>query len=189
MKVIQNIDQVEIILRESKVEVKDRLIFNRFWNKVNIKDNIEDCWDWKASTNMNGYGLFYFGKVMGAHRVAYILTKGSIPDGLQVQHLCNNKKCCNPNHLELGDNSDNAIYLYRCSVQDGTVESIGNTILTADNVREIHRIYECTGKPRRLNWQFTEPIAQKFGIGKHQVGEIIRGKQWRHIYEEFNGKK
>jgi hypothetical protein len=59
------------------------------------------CWTWTACILQNGYGgVRLKGKLMRAHRVVYELLVGKIPDGLQLDHLCRNRKCVNPAHLE-----------------------------------------------------------------------------------------
>lgn len=59
------------------------------------------CWQWKRSLNSRGYGLISErGVVLLAHRVSYELHVGAIPEGLQIDHLCRNKACVNPGHLE-----------------------------------------------------------------------------------------
>lgn len=66
------------------------------------------CWIWTAATTGNGYGVFYLGgKLLTAHRASYILYRGSVPDGLDVDHLCRNRLCVNPNHLEIVTRSIN----------------------------------------------------------------------------------
>jgi len=70
----------------------------RFWSKV---DKTDTCWLWTASIGTHGYGLFSAGYPMvGAHRYAYELTHGPIPDGLDLDHLCRVRHCVNPAHLE-----------------------------------------------------------------------------------------
>lgn len=71
---------------------------DRFWAKV---DKTDDCWLWTASTN-NGYGSISLGarKRVQAHRFAYELLVGPIPDGLELDHLCRVRHCVNPAHLE-----------------------------------------------------------------------------------------
>jgi hypothetical protein len=73
-------------------------LHTRFWSKVNA-DGI--CWQWTASLNTGGYGQFRLGKSMRlAHRVAYEILVSPIPDGLDLDHLCRNRGCVNPDHLE-----------------------------------------------------------------------------------------
>lgn len=59
------------------------------------------CWAWTGAFNSRGYGCFAInGKSQLSHRVAYSLLVGAIEPGLEVDHLCRNKRCCNPAHLE-----------------------------------------------------------------------------------------
>ena len=75
----------------------------RFWPKVSRLGE-DDCWEWLASRQPHGYGQFAIGRQRGgmttAHRVAYELMFGPIPEGLSIDHLCRNKGCVNPAHLE-----------------------------------------------------------------------------------------
>lgn len=68
----------------------------RFWLKVK---KTEVCWEWLGGrlNDNKPYGLF---AGTSAHRVAYSLVKGDIPEGLQIDHLCKNRLCVNPDHLE-----------------------------------------------------------------------------------------
>jgi hypothetical protein len=69
----------------------------RFWSKVDKSGN---CWNWTAYKNAQGYGRFMFNeKVRMAHRVAFELEHGSIPEGLEIDHMCHNESCVNPGHL------------------------------------------------------------------------------------------
>lgn len=55
------------------------------------------CWEWIGTLSQEGYGRF---EKDFSHRVSYRKHVGEIPDGLQIDHLCRNRKCCNPEHLE-----------------------------------------------------------------------------------------
>lgn len=71
----------------------------RFAEKYRVDDS--GCWIWTACTHQFGYGEFRFrGKCARAHRVAYELLVGPIPEGLTIDHLCRVRNCVNPAHLE-----------------------------------------------------------------------------------------
>jgi hypothetical protein len=80
----------------------------RFWSKVDKQGSpsahapeLGPCWVWTASLTAYGYGQFGFRKrVVRAHRVAYELSIGPIPQGLELDHLCRVHECVNPSHLE-----------------------------------------------------------------------------------------
>lgn len=71
-----------------------------------IKTGIDTCWKWDGAKLKHGYGRYSGGLL--AHRIAYELLVGPIPQGLLVLHSCDNPECTNPKHLFLGDHSDNA---------------------------------------------------------------------------------
>lgn len=72
-----------------------------FWARVDKSGGPDACWEWQGSKQALGYGqVGWKGRVLVAHRLAYTLTHGPIPEGMQVHHKCNNPPCCNPSHLE-----------------------------------------------------------------------------------------
>ena len=76
---------------------------DRFWAKVDKGDD-DDCWRWTASIYANGYGQF---DQSGAHRFSYEINHGAIPHGMVIDHLCRERSCVNPSHLELVTQSIN----------------------------------------------------------------------------------
>ncbi len=74
----------------------------RFWAKVQSQSS--DCWEWTAYRNRGGYGVFGIdgrrGNTALAHRLAYETLVESIPSGLECDHLCRNRACVNPAHIE-----------------------------------------------------------------------------------------
>ena len=99
----------------SPVEDPDRVDY--FRERVALAGDNE-CWEWQGSMMASGYGRMYLGKrgnkpVAGkwstlAHRMAYSLWRGPIPDGLVIDHLCRTRSCCNPSHMEPVTQAENA---------------------------------------------------------------------------------
>lgn len=74
----------------------------RFWDKLDQSGGRDACWQWMAGRTTSGYGSFNapeFGTNL-AHRIAYEVLVGPIPVGLTLDHLCRNRACVNPSHLE-----------------------------------------------------------------------------------------
>jgi hypothetical protein len=147
----------------------------RFWSNVDIRTP-EECWNWTASVNSTGRGAFSIdGKNIKAHRMAWILTYGEIPEGMIICHKCDNGKCCNPNHLFLGthrDNTQDMISKGRRVILNG--EDDPKHKLTEHQVLEIRRLY----KP----WRYSQfRLAYEFGVSRSTIEEILHRRIWKHI--------
>lgn len=92
----------------------------RFWSKV---DKQESCWLWTASLSHNGYGQFSVtrpdgrSRTLKAHRYAYELLVGPIPDGAVIDHLCRVRHCVNPDHLDPVEEPENRLRALRVQRQ------------------------------------------------------------------------
>lgn len=136
-----------------------------------------DCWEFQGSTR-EGYGAFRAdGRLYGAHRFAWMLKNGPIPDGMMVCHRCDNRTCVNPDHLFLGTNTDN---MRDCAAK-GRIAITGqpgstnhHAKLTEEQVIEIRRRYAAGGV---YCWQ----LGIEFGICKSRIWDIVRRKRWTHI--------
>jgi hypothetical protein len=94
---------------------KPKPLAERFWPKVDRRSS-DDCWPWLGFVDNKGYGQLRVGssrdgtrRLKSSHRVAYELTKGPVPEGLELDHLCRNPPCCNPSHLEAVTHHENIL--------------------------------------------------------------------------------
>lgn len=68
----------------------------------------DSCWEWTGAISSTGYGhMSLGGRMVAAHRIAHELFKGPIPEGLVIDHICRNRRCANPDHLEAVTNEEN----------------------------------------------------------------------------------
>lgn len=142
-----------------------------FWGRLASRGKT-GCMEWTGGTNPRGYGrLRYHGKVWQAHRLAYTLTKGEIPDGMYVCHTCDNPSCCNPEHLFLGDQHANmADMKAKGRMWDRRGSSNGSSKLTPTKVRNIRKL-RAMGVSRK-------EIAAKYGVTYPTIVNIETGKTW-----------
>lgn len=71
---------------------------DRLMAKVRVQPS--GCWEWQGYIQANGYGYFRHPETSWAHRASWIVHRGPIPTDLQIDHLCKNKRCVNPDHLD-----------------------------------------------------------------------------------------
>ena len=148
---------------------------DRFWSKVDVR-GAEECWEWQASKFDNGYGCFFYkGKNVRSHRMAWMLVnRREVEHGKVVMHSCNNKACCNPEHLEVGTPEKNTRDAHRDGlVPDPSGEGNNNAKLTTDKVMEIRELYE------RGNHTYRQ-LANMYGVGVSTIGNIIKRNTWKN---------
>lgn len=150
----------------------NELQIQRFWKKINIKSPFE-CWEWEWSIR-KGYGHVRINYIhYDVHRLSYELTYGKIPDGKYVLHLCNNSKCCNPNHLELGNQITNMNYKCKCGRHLRGEDSSSHKI-TTEQVISIRNMYRSGKYSQRES-------GEKYNISQTEVHRIIKNLRWSHI--------
>jgi hypothetical protein len=147
--------------------------YERFYSKIKKKPRT-GCWEWQACTDPAGYGQFYYkGKVLPAHKVSYMIHKEEVEKGLVLLHSCDNRRCCNPDHLTPGTQAENlADMVAKGRSCRGSKHHASK--MTAAKVRNLREKYNKGIKNR------TE-LARYYGIGYTAVVKITNKETWKHI--------
>jgi hypothetical protein len=150
----------------------------RFEAKVDRTGGPDACHLWTAVKSGHGYGhISVKGKPYAAHRAAWELVNGPIPDGLLVRHSCHNRACVNPEHLSVGTHQDNADDKVRAGRQSRGYKlngaANGNAKLNEDNIIAIREM-------RELGWT-QKVIADLHGVAQETISHICTGKIWSHV--------
>jgi Autographiviridae endonuclease len=148
---------------------------DRFWSKVENASGA-DCWQWLGHTEDYGYGMFSIkrnGKHISvlAHRMAWELRRGPIPDGLCVLHHCGNPGCVNPDHLFLDTRTGNMEDKVRKGRQ-AKGESAGSRKLTWIEACAIRRVATDLGFPRQF-------LANLYDVSLTTIRSVVLGITWR----------
>jgi hypothetical protein len=117
------------------------------------------CWEWQGYVGEHGYPGTMLGPdgYESAHRVFYKRAKGPIPDGYDIDHLCRNRRCVNPDHLEAVTRTTN-------------IRRSSSTRLSESEAEEIRR------RAMRGNHG---ALAAEFAVSRPLVSMIAEGKRWR----------
>lgn len=144
-------------------------VAERFWSKVQKSDG---CWQWLAC-HSGDYGQFSFnGGRIKAHRMAWMLSYGQIPEGYRVCHHCDNKLCVNPEHLYCGTQKDNI----RDMMAKGRSQTVG-----APQQGELNRNARLTKKEALVirNSSLTPKVLTNlYPISLSQIYNIRNGYRW-----------
>lgn len=156
-----------------------RTLKERFLAKVSTEPNT-GCWLWQGFVNPGGYGVISMPgkKSRSAHRIAWNLYRGEIPNGLMVCHRCDVRACVNPEHLFLGTVAENAEDMKRKG-RSRAGERNSRARLTAEQVRSIRSLL--AGGKISLR-----ELAQRFQVSYATVSAIKTGRIWRDV-EDGNG--
>lgn len=146
----------------------------RFWKKINVTSNPDDCWNWGNYSKTRGYGrIGVAGKNRFAHRISYEIAFGEIPTGLLVCHRCDNPSCCNPNHLFLGTNGDNNADMMRKGRNaQPKGDQVKHSKLTSQQVRIIREVFAGGGISKA-------ELARQYGVDRSHMCRILKGTNWK----------
>lgn len=143
-------------------------LFQRFWSKIDVSGGPDACWPWTAHLEGRGYGAFRLGslrdgsrRMVQAHRLAYELLIGPIPEGLTIDHLCRNRICVNPAHLEVVSQRVNTLrgatitadFAQRTHCPQGHPYDLFNTYTTPAGHRLCRACRRERGEKRTKSWQ------------------------------------
>lgn len=176
----EGLDDIVGLIRHHVPEHPDEFE-DRFWVRVD-RGGKDECWEWIGSLESSGYGnLSESGKQNSAHRQAWELENED-PGDDWVLHKCDNKKCCNPNHLYLGDHTQNMADAWERGLMtpnnnlppadERGGEREPGAKLTEEEAKEV----------KSMIGDFTQTeIAEKFGITQTTVSRIKLGQTWSHV--------
>jgi hypothetical protein len=137
---------------------------------------VSECLEFTGHICEAGYGLVWHGgKNRLAHRVSFELHNAPIMNEQHVMHSCDNRKCINPLHLELGsrvDNMQDMLAKGRANRAHG--QRHGMSKITAEIAAEIRRRYVPHGKENS-----SSAMAREFGVTQAAVSAVIRGITWK----------
>jgi len=123
------------------------------------------CWEWLLAISKYGYGIDYInGNNVRAHIASWERVNGKVPENHDLDHLCRNRRCINPDHLEPVTRAVN--------IQRGN-----GAKLNAETVREIRQRY--------ADGNITlKQLEDEYGVSDSAIGSMIRGKSWTNITQE-----
>lgn len=148
------------------------LQIRRFWARIHVDEWTPDaCWEHINAPAQSGYVNSRLGRLQtGAHRVAFILVKGMPAPGQVIRHLCGNRRCCRPDHLEAGTPSENR----RDSIEAGTwkAKPCGKRLTDVDvvDIRWRRHVGESVGS-----------LCDLYGVQRRTIQLIANGTSYPHL--------
>ncbi len=149
---------------------------DRFWAKV---DKTGECWLWTAGCFKRGYGSFRLnGKMERAHSLSFRLARGDVPKGLVLDHLCRNKRCVRPEHL---DPVTQLVNVRRGLVKGqewSRGELCGTSKLTSESVLAIRALHSA-------GFGTHGELGEMYGVSRVMIGMIVRRRAWAWLVDQL----
>lgn len=138
-------------------------LVDRFKSKVEV--NASGCWIWTACRRKTGYGAFGFkGRTEYAHRAAYQIFIGPIPQGMDVCHKCDIRECANPDHLFLGTRKDNM----RDASNKGRIK-LPRASYRSDETHQPAKLTNSDVIAIRSSGDGSNSLARRFGVSRYAI--------------------
>jgi HNH endonuclease len=155
---------------------KRKSLEDRFWSNVNKNGPIiidTKCWEWTAGLKDNGYGQTSLNKKkFHTHRLSWEMHNGPIPENLQINHRCNNRKCVNPEHLILGTQQENVSYM-NFQGRHALGQDTGMAVLTEAQVKDIRQKYRDGVRNCEL--------CREYKVSNSTIHRVVFNKLWKHV--------
>jgi hypothetical protein len=148
---------------------------HRFWQRVDTSAGPDGCWPY-TTKQLNGYCYVYWEhkRYDLAHRIAYRLSVGDIPDGLKVLQTCGNRQCVNPQHLCLGTMSESQVMSMERTPRTFVYGDDNPSTKLADaQIDAIRRRYAAGGVTQAT-------LADEYGVHYSHISLIVNGKRRQH---------
>lgn len=152
-------------------------IATRLWSKVDKSAGPDACWPFIGGLGSCGYGSLTIPRIKEyrAHRIAWIVTHGPIPDDTMVLHSqqCTTRACCNPAHLRLGNQTEN--------MQDSIEQGTRNRPKGEKNPHSVLKELDVSWIRSVKGLIAAEKLAKKFNVTVGTIGHIWRKHTWKHV--------
>ena len=166
------------LLSEASISEKE---ISRFLKSVR-RDDPDKCWPWCGTRGERGYGHFGFRyKIVGAHRIAWVIENGYLPEGVWVLHHCDNPPCCNPSHLFLGTPKDNSADMVRKGRAKWSVKGLLHLRGEENPRAKLDKAKIKEIRSRRSLGQSYQTIAISYGVSANAIWHVIQRKTWGHV--------
>lgn len=140
-----------------------------FFSRISVEDN--GCWNWTGVVSCNGYGVSSLLGEHRAHRISYRLHYGNITKGNVIMHKCDNRLCCNPEHLQQGTHQENMTDMKdkqracRIKKKHLTEEQVSNIYLSKCSITQLR---------------------EQYNLNIRTVERIRAGRIWGHITSKLS---